>query len=74
MLIGGDFTSYNFTRRGHVARLNSDGSLDIGFAKGAGADGDMLSIAVQSHGRILIGGSFSTYNGLSRTCIARLWN
>jgi hypothetical protein len=34
----------------------------------------MLSIAVQSHGRILIGGSFSTYNGLSRTCIARLWN
>ncbi len=39
ILIGGDFTTYNGTARGRVARLNSDGSLDTGFlATGAGAN------------------------------------
>src|SRR5208283_1778314 len=31
VLIGGDFTSYNGTSRNHVARLNTDGSLDATF-------------------------------------------
>jgi uncharacterized delta-60 repeat protein len=73
ILIGGNFTTYNGTSRGYVARLNSDGSLDTSFlATGAGADDIVNSIAVQSDGKILIGGFFTTYNGTSRGHIARL--
>ena len=73
ILIGGDFTTYNGTSRGHVARLNSDGSLDTGFlATGGGANNYVLSVAVQSDGKVLIGGWFTTYNGTARGHVARL--
>jgi len=73
ILIGGVFTSYNLIGRGHVARLNADGSLDNSFlATGAGANNTVTSIAVQSDGRILIAGGFTTYNGISRGYVARL--
>ena len=73
VLIGGAFTAYNGTSRGRVARLNSDGSLDTSFlATGAGANGNVYSIALQSDGKVLIGGDFSTYNGTSRGYVARL--
>jgi uncharacterized delta-60 repeat protein len=73
VLIGGDFTTYNGTSRGHVARLNSDGSLDSGFlATGAGANGAVISLLVQSDGKVLIGGNFPAYNGTARGSVARL--
>ncbi len=73
ILIGGDFTTYNGVARGSVARLNSDGSLDITFlATGAGANTTVRSIAIQSDGKIVIGGDFTTYNGVARNNIARL--
>ena len=51
------------------------GTLDTGFlATGAGANGSVYSVAVQSDGKVLIGGGFSTYNGTSRGNVARLWN
>jgi uncharacterized delta-60 repeat protein len=75
ILIGGQFTHYNTTTSvGHVARLNTDGTLDTGFnAGGAGTDNPLLSVAVQpSDGKILIGGYFTSYNGTSRADVARL--
>ncbi|MCB0768305.1 MAG: thrombospondin type 3 repeat-containing protein, partial [Flavobacteriales bacterium] len=72
ILIGGDFTSYDGTARNHIARLNADGSLDTSFDPGIGADNDVRSIAVQSDGKILIGGQFASYDGTSRNRIARL--
>jgi uncharacterized delta-60 repeat protein len=72
ILIGGQFTSYNGTSRNRIARLNSDGSLDMDFDLGAGASDIVYSIAIQSDGKILIGGSFTSYNGTSRNRIARL--
>ena len=73
ILIGGTFTSFNGTPRGYIARLNVDGSLDTSFlATGAGANNYVLSIAVLSTGRIIIGGSFSAYNEIDVGYIARL--
>jgi uncharacterized delta-60 repeat protein len=76
ILIVGDFTHYNGTARSHIARLNSDGSLDATFDPGTGADSAgsswVSAIALQSDGRILIGGNFSGYNGTTRNNIARL--
>ncbi len=72
ILIGGAFTSYNGTSCNHIARLNTDGSLDGTFTHGTGASDDIRSIAVQSDGKILIGGAFESYNGTTRKRIARL--
>jgi uncharacterized delta-60 repeat protein len=72
ILIGGSFTNYNGTARNRIARLNSDGSLDASFSSGTGASAAVLSVALQSDGRIVIGGQFATFNALARSAIARL--
>lgn len=72
ILIGGEFTNYNGTSQGHFARLNSDGSIDAGFNSGTSANGNVLSIAVQSDGKILISGNFFQYNGINIYNIARI--
>ena len=72
MLIGGGFTAYNNTIRNRIARLNADGTLDMSFNPGTGADGYVLSIVVQSDGKVLIGGDFYTFNGVVHNNIVRL--
>ncbi len=72
ILAGGNFTSFDGAVRNRIVRLNADGSLDTTFAPGTGADGDITRMALQSDGRILISGSFTTYNGTSRNRIARI--
>jgi uncharacterized delta-60 repeat protein len=52
-----------------ITRFNSNGSLDASFNTSVN---DVLSIAVQPDGKILIGGKFYTVNGTPRTQIARL--
>src|SRR5947209_6488431 len=66
IVIGGLFTSYNpdATASDHVMRLNADGTRDTTFnAGGAGADNNVLAVAVQPDGKIVIGGNFTSYNG-----------
>ena len=70
--IGGDFITFNGTARRRTARLNADGTLDTGFNPGTGANSIVRSIALQSDGRILIGGDFTSVNSTSRNRIARL--
>jgi len=63
ILCGGPFTSYNGTTRNRIVRLNSDGTLDSSFNIGTGFNAQVFSIAIQSDGKILCGGSFTSYNG-----------
>jgi uncharacterized delta-60 repeat protein len=72
IIIGGDFTTYNGTARNYIARLNADGTLDGTFNPGTGANGTGWTTALQSDGKIIIGGDFISYNGTARTRIARL--
>jgi len=72
VLVGGGFTSFNGTSRVRVARLNADGTLDTGFDPGTGASSSVFAIALQPDGKILLGGSFSTFNGTARARLARL--
>lgn len=72
IIIGGDYTSYNGTARNRIARLNTDGSLDLSFNPGTGADARVSTISIQSDGKIIIGGHFTNYNGTARNRIARL--
>ena len=73
VLIGGSFTNVNNTNRNNIARLNANGSLDGSFNPGTGANGSVLSVASQSDGKVLIGGNFTTVNGVWRSRVARLY-
>jgi uncharacterized delta-60 repeat protein len=73
ILIGGRFSTFNGTVRNHIARLGSDGSLDTGFNPGTGCDGPVSDVALQGDGNVLIGGDFTTVNGVPRRGVARLY-
>ncbi len=72
ILLGGFFTGINGVSRRFIARLNSNGSLDASFNPGTGANLPVNSIFLKPDGKILIGGSFSTFNGEIRNKIAQL--
>ncbi len=73
VLIGGSFTSFSGTTRNRIARLNADGSLDTSFNPVTGANGSVRTITLQPDGNILIGGEFSSINGVVRPHVARLY-
>jgi uncharacterized delta-60 repeat protein len=72
IIIAGLFTSYNGVPRNGIASLNTDGTLDTSFNPGTGANSTISSISIQSDGKIIIGGSFTSYNGVVISRIARL--
>jgi hypothetical protein len=60
--------------RENIARVNCDGTLDIGFQQTQlGTDQRVFSLALQIDGKILIGGSFAYVNGLPSPYLARVW-
>lgn len=48
------------------------GNLDPSFDPGTGANATINTVAIQTDGKIIIGGDFTLYNGVSRNRIARL--
>lgn len=72
IIIGGMFTTYNFITRNMIARINTNGSLDTSFDPGTGTNIYISSLAIQNDGKIIIGGDFTTYTGISRVRIARI--
>ncbi len=72
ILIGGQFTTVNGVSRNNIARLNIDGSLDNTFNVGTGTSVEVYAIVLQSDGKVVIGGNFTSYNGVARNYVARL--
>ena len=77
IIVGGNFTNFNGVNRNRIIRLNSDGSLDPTFNPGSGfvgtqSGGPVLTISVQSDGKILVGGMFTSFNINTRNYFARL--
>ena len=73
VIVGGFFTSYNGNPCNRIARLNSDGTFDSTFNIGTGFNNTVFSLAIQSDGKILVGGNaFTLYNGTGVTSIVRL--
>lgn len=72
ILVGGNFTSFNGVARNRITRLNEDGSLDPTFNVGSGCNGFVTAFAIQNDGQILLGGSFTGYNNVWRSNIARI--
>jgi uncharacterized delta-60 repeat protein len=65
ILVGGAFTTFTGATENRLIRLNSDGSKDTSFNIGSGFNSSVLSTAIQSDGKILVGGNFTTYQGVS---------
>jgi uncharacterized delta-60 repeat protein len=72
LIVGGSFSVYNRQPIQYFLRLNANGSIDNTFKIGTGFDGPIASIAIQSDGNNLVGGIFSTYNGVSNNGLVRL--
>ena len=74
IFIGGSFRSYNGTLRNFLARINADGAMDktVFNVLGLGSNGSIFCSAVQKDGKIIIGGAFSSYNGIIKANIIRL--
>ncbi len=72
ILVGGSLGAYNGETRNGLARLMPDGGLDTGFdpGSGIGSGATAYMILLQADGRILLGGGFTSYDGVARWGIA----
>jgi uncharacterized delta-60 repeat protein len=78
VLLGGNFSSIAGSARNCIARINISGSLDSTFDPGSGGAGisgsnpEVFALALQADGRVLLGGGFDSFNGISHPGIVRL--
>lgn len=74
VLVGGSFAHFKGTGVNNLVRLNADGALDTSYnaSLGLGPSGAVHALAVQPDGRVLIGGSFTNFNGAPMKYVCRL--
>src|SRR2546430_8726691 len=74
IVVAGRFTSFNGFTHNRVCRLNANGSVDQSFGLGNGINNAALALALQTDGRIIVGGQFSSVDLTPRSNLARLNN
>ncbi|MBI3882155.1 MAG: hypothetical protein HY301_19105, partial [Verrucomicrobia bacterium] len=77
VIVVGDFTSFAGVNARRLVRLNADGSVDPLFSaglgpNGTGPNGAVNAVLLQSNGKLVIGGDFTSINSVSRNRVARL--
>jgi len=74
IILGGSFTQYSgsSTNTTRLIRLNTNGTQDTSFVTGVGFNTDVYTIKVQTDGKIIVGGLFTTYSGSTVNYITRL--
>lgn len=78
LVVAGGFTTANGNASNGIARFNSDGTVDATFTPGTGLaitasnSVSIRSLVLQSTGKMVIGGVFTSYNGVAKSNIARL--
>ncbi len=81
ILVGGHFDRFAGVALANIARLNADGSLDASFDPGTGAGAlqtatqttaYVTSVVLQANQRILVAGTFATFNGVNVPGLVRL--
>jgi uncharacterized delta-60 repeat protein len=64
LIVGGQFRVADGESRHLIARLDSDGTLDESFITGGGFEGfEVSALALQPDGKIIVTGSFQSYDG-----------
>lgn len=74
LIVGGDFLNFNGKPLQYLTRLKPDGTVDLDFNTGTGFNGKVYSSHIQSDGKIIIGGNFTSYNGAPIGRLIRLNN
>lgn len=73
LILVGNFTSFNGVSVNRIVRLNLDGSVDLTFKTGTGADGDIMSVRFNATtNKIVVSGMFNTFNGKAASGVALL--
>ena len=74
IVCAGPFTQYSGVSLDYLCRLNTDGSLDTSFTanNGSGPNFALSNVGIQSDGKIILIGTFSTFDGNSTNSICRL--
>lgn len=70
--VGGEFSTFDSEKRAKVARLTANGVLDRTFDGGDGWNGNVLTLVVDTLGRVIAGGTFTTAGNTNRSYIVRL--
>ncbi|MFO7632272.1 MAG: hypothetical protein R6W76_07030, partial [Caldilinea sp.] len=75
IVAGGAFQTAGSAQRERIARFYEDGSLDADFAPIAdeSVDGEVIALAIQPDGKIVVGGTFTAFSGQPRLRLARFW-
>lgn len=71
-IVAGNFETHANVARRRIARSLPNGTTDLTFNTGSGANGSVLDMKVLSTGKVLVAGAFRWYNGAVRNRIARL--
>jgi uncharacterized delta-60 repeat protein len=72
IIVVGSYGYFDTNFVSNIARLNSDGSFDHTFLTGAGTDGDITAVCIQSNQRIIVGGRFTSFNQTITQSVVRL--
>jgi uncharacterized delta-60 repeat protein len=77
IVVAGYFDNFNNVPAPGLVRLNANGSVDAAFSAGTGGAGGTANyyptaVAIQPDGKILVGGSFTSFNGHPTNGVARL--
>src|SRR5437899_1090030 len=74
ILVGGSFSTFNGEGRFYLARLERDGSLDMGFNPAMSPSAGVTCLALQPDGRILVPGTVITPDGQWHSGLLRFNN
>lgn len=72
IILGGSFTSIDGNTLRRIARFNTNGTLDLTFNSGSGFNNTVSEILIQPDGKILVTGTFTSYNGTAVSRLVRL--
>lgn len=68
----GNFSSYDGHNTNGIVKIFHDGTFDSSFDCGSGPNSEISCLVVQNDGKIIVGGSFSSFNGINCNGLVRL--
>jgi uncharacterized delta-60 repeat protein len=72
IMVAGSFTTYKGVAVKKVIRIQSNGDLDTSFNIGINPNDTPNLVVIQSDGKLLVGGDFATFNGVTSNKLIRL--
>lgn len=72
IIVTGDFDAFNGASTTDIVSINTDGTQDLTFDAGTGSNTNIAEVIGVANNKILIGGSFTTYNGSTSNGVARI--